>query len=67
MLDYAVAQGLPVDEAERKYPFLLPQRLSAAVARDVFGVGDRSFYPTSTATRRLKAIRPYMTCCFFSG
>lgn len=40
MMDYAIAHRWEIDEAEREYPSLLHQRLSAVFTRDVFGVED---------------------------
>lgn len=40
MLSYAEKNGLALCAAERKYPFLLHQRLSAILAREYFDVED---------------------------
>ncbi len=40
MLDYAVQCGWEIDASERKYPFLLHQRLSADFAGALFHVND---------------------------
>jgi len=40
MLDYAIRCEWMIDEAERKHPFLLHQRLSAVFAQDVFGIDN---------------------------
>ena len=40
MLDYAVGQGWEIDAAERKYPFILHQRLSMTFAKELFGIND---------------------------
>ncbi len=40
MLDYAITQNWEIDASEKKYPFLLHQRLSAVFARELFGVDD---------------------------
>ncbi len=42
MLAHAVAQGFELDEAERRYPFLLHQRFSAMIARENLGIHDAS-------------------------
>lgn len=40
MLSYATTQNWEIDESEKRYPFLLHQRLSAVFARDFFNVSD---------------------------
>lgn len=40
MLVWAQEKGMPLCEAERKYPFLLHQRLSRVAAEQFFGVRD---------------------------
>lgn len=40
MLRHAQARGWPLDEAERKHPFLLHQTFSALIARDALGLRD---------------------------
>ena len=40
MLSYAIDKGWYIDEAERKYPFLLHQRISWVIAQENFGVTD---------------------------
>ena len=40
MLTYASEIGWCIDESERKYPFLLHQRLSKTIAREYFGIMD---------------------------
>ncbi|MGI5899441.1 MAG: HD domain-containing protein [Christensenellales bacterium] len=40
MLTYAVSKGWEIDEAERRQPFLLHQRISAVFARDIFNLRD---------------------------
>lgn len=40
MLSYAIDNTWYIDECERKYPFLLHQRISAVIAREDFGVTD---------------------------
>ena len=40
MLSYAQSRALPLCEAERRYSFLLHQRLSRMVASEYFGVSD---------------------------
>jgi len=40
MLEYAIGRNWWLDAAERKYPFLLHQRISAVFARELFGVTD---------------------------
>lgn len=41
MLEYAVIHGFELCEAERKYPFLLHQRISVIAAEEFFGIDDR--------------------------
>ena len=38
MLDYALDRGWAIDGSERRYPFLLHQRLSAVLAKELFGI-----------------------------
>lgn len=38
MIDYARDNNWDIDGSERKYPFLLHQRLSAVFAKDLFGI-----------------------------
>lgn len=40
MLKYAVGNNWRIHEAEEKYPFLLHQRLSAVLARDLFSIDN---------------------------
>ena len=40
MLDYAIKCNWEIDASERKYPFILHQRLSADFARELFGITD---------------------------
>jgi len=40
MLDYAATLEWALDKAERRYPFLLHQRLSALFAKELFGVNE---------------------------
>jgi len=40
MMNYAVKNGWPIDEAERKFPMLLHQRISRVIAQEDFGVTD---------------------------
>lgn len=42
MMDYAVNSNWYIDEAEKKYPFLLHQRMSSVFAEDVFNIKDKS-------------------------
>ena len=41
MLNYALQNAWEIDDAEKKHPFLLHQRLSSEIARDVFNISDR--------------------------
>ena len=38
MLDYALDRGWAIDGSERRHPFLLHQRLSAVLAKELFGI-----------------------------
>lgn len=40
MLEYIVSNNLYLDEAEKKYPFLLHQRFSKMILEDVFRMGN---------------------------
>ena len=40
MVDYAISCGIPLDEAEKKYPFLLHQQVSRMFAEAVLGIKD---------------------------
>jgi len=40
MLEYIIKENLFLDEAEKKYPFLLHQRFGKIIVEDVFGVND---------------------------
>lgn len=40
MLNYMVENNLFIDESERKYPFLLHQRISRLIAKDFLGIDD---------------------------
>lgn len=42
MLEYAERKGLELCEAERRFPFLLHQRISRIVAEDYFGITDKT-------------------------
>lgn len=40
MLEYAINENLFLDEAERKYPFLLHQRFGKMIVEDIFNIHD---------------------------
>lgn len=40
MLDYTINENWDIDRSEKKYPFLLHQRLSAVFAGELFGIHD---------------------------
>lgn len=40
MVRYTTSRGIPMDEAEKRYPFLLHQRISRMFAEDVLGIED---------------------------
>jgi predicted HD superfamily hydrolase involved in NAD metabolism len=41
MMKYAIQKGWHIDEAEKKYPFLLHQRISKTIAEQDFGIADK--------------------------
>lgn len=55
MMGYALAQNFALCEAERRYPFLLHQRISAIVAKDLFGIDDREVLSAIGCHTTLKA------------
>lgn len=55
MLHYAVAQNWALDEAERRHPFLLHQRLSAVFAQTLFNVNDAAVVSAIGCHTTLKA------------
>ncbi len=67
MLAFARAEGWPLCRAEEQYPFLLHQRLSALLARDVFGVTDqRVLSPVSCHTTLKPGADKYDMALFIS-
>ena len=40
MLNYMVENNLFIDESERKYPFILHQRISRLIAKNFFNISD---------------------------
>jgi predicted HD superfamily hydrolase involved in NAD metabolism len=40
MLLYAQENNYEIDESEKRFPFLLHQRLSRVIAKELFGIGD---------------------------
>ena len=60
MLEWAEKEGIYIDEAERKYPFLLHQRVSKAVAQEDFGIDDpRVLSAIEVHTTLKRAYSPY--------
>lgn len=55
MLRYAVETGMPLDEAEKKHPFLLHQRLSALVVRENFDFADEAVLEAIACHTTLRA------------
>ena len=55
MLPFFEARGLPLCEAERRFPFLLHQRLSAFIAREHFGVMDEAILRAVACHSTLRA------------
>lgn len=55
MLDYALLRGWDLDGAERRFPVLLHQRVSADFARDLFGVDDALILSAVACHTTLKA------------
>lgn len=54
MLRYAERQGMELCEAERKYPFLLHQRLSEKVAKEYFMITDTDVLSSTACHTTLK-------------
>ncbi|HIZ56593.1 MAG TPA: bis(5'-nucleosyl)-tetraphosphatase (symmetrical) YqeK [Firmicutes bacterium] len=55
MLDYAITQNWALDDAERKHPFLLHQRLSAVFAQELFDIHDAAILSAIECHSTLKA------------
>lgn len=55
MMEYAVERRFELCVAERKYPFLLHQRISAVVAEEFFGIDDRTVLSAIGCHTTLKA------------
>lgn len=55
MLEWAQAHAMPLCEAEKRYPFLLHQRLSRLVAQDDFGITDEAVLSSVECHTTLKA------------
>ena len=65
MMTYAMKQEWYVDEAERKYPFLLHQRISEVIAREYFAVEDARILSAIKCHTTLKAYpSPYDLALF---
>jgi predicted HD superfamily hydrolase involved in NAD metabolism len=55
MLEYAEQNGWYIDKSERKYPFILHQRISSVVAGEYFGVTDERILSSIQCHSTLKA------------
>lgn len=55
ILEFAEALGVDIMQEERPYPFILHQKLSAALARDIFGVTDENILSAIGCHTTLKA------------
>jgi len=55
MMDYALHHGFELCEAERKYPFLLHQRLSEIIASEFYGIRDHEVLSAIGCHTTLKA------------
>lgn len=55
MLIYAIDNNWPIHAAEEKHPFLLHQRLSAVLARDLFGIDNPIILSAIACHTTLKA------------
>ena len=55
MLEYALEYELELCEAERKYPFLLHQRISEIIAEEFFGIREREVLSAIGCHTTLKA------------
>ena len=55
MLDYAERSDWYIDESERKYNFILHQRISEIIAREYFGVTDEKILSAIACHSTLKA------------
>lgn len=67
MLAWAEEKGWYIDEAERKYPFLLHQRVSKVVAEEDFGIADsRVLSAIEVHTTLKKDFSPYDLVVFLA-
>lgn len=55
MLEYALNSSWSIDEAEKKYPFLLHQRISAVIAEEIFNIDDDEILSAIKCHTTLKA------------
>ena len=55
MLRIAAAEGMEIDPAEKKYPFLLHQRISEILARELYHVTDSAVLSAVACHTTLKA------------
>ncbi|WP_055070034.1 HD domain-containing protein [Clostridium massiliamazoniense] len=55
MLNYMVENNLFIDESERKYPFILHQRISRLIAKNFFNINDEVILSAIECHTTLKA------------
>ena len=55
MMNYTISRSIPLDEAEKMYPFLLHQRVSRMFAEDVLGVKDEDILSAVECHTTLKS------------
>lgn len=55
MLNYMVENNLFIDESERKYPFILHQRISRLIAKNFFNISDEVILSAIECHTTLKA------------
>lgn len=55
MLNYMIENNLFVDESERKYPFILHQRISKLIAKNLFNIDDKTILSAIECHSTLKS------------
>ena len=55
MMNYTISRSIPLDEAEKMYPFLLHQRVSRMFAEDVLGIKDEDILSAVECHTTLKS------------
>ncbi len=55
MLNYMIENNLFVDESERKYPYILHQRISKIIAKNFFNISDKTILSAIECHSTLKA------------